>query len=255
MRCQAYQLPAGLYRKRESAILRSLHDNDRAQLVELVQGHDLAVDLMSGEWRLLFASIKDFANSIDPKSRRARMAVAPEELAEFVEALRQPALQKKLAPISFGLAELTDALPQGCDLVGLLIFEEDDDWLWTEPSNEIVAIRSEIFDLLEPYIRSLIELQDYSVLSRLCSDHGDGEVELSDERWRKLTTHAQERVPELITLFKAIISLPSDYTSIREALALVSDPVDQPSLDAWLRIHADADQYALYFRDASRERS
>jgi len=50
------------------------------------------------------------------------------------------------------------------------------------------------------------------------------------------------------------LSSPVDYTQIREALSLVADPRYQPSLDAWLRVHAASAQYALYFRDASLER-
>ena len=42
--------------------------------------------------------------------------------------------------------------------------------------------------------------------------------------------------------------------TIREAIALVADPAFQPSLDAWLRVHADSAQYALFFRDTQRER-
>ena len=69
-----------------------------------------------------------------------------------------------------------------------------------------------------------------------------------------LLRHARERVPELLPVFDARIAGPSDYTSVREALALIADPSFQPSLDAWLRVHASTAQYALLFRDANVER-
>ena len=44
------------------------------------------------------------------------------------------------------------------------------------------------------------------------------------------------------------------FASVREALGQVADPRFQPSLEAWLRVHASVSEYALYFRDASLER-
>ena len=91
-------------------------------------------------------------------------------------------------------------------------------------------------------------------MARLAEDHSEGSVEFSPEQWRVLMRHSQERVPELLGIYKQALSAPEDYTHIREALAHVADPRFQPSLDAWLRVHADSAQYALYFRDSALER-
>jgi hypothetical protein len=136
----------------------------------------------------------------------------------------------------------------------VVFIEESDDWMWAEPVNEIVAIRPEVFALLEPHFRKLLEHGDLRALARMASDHAEGSVEFSPEQWKVLMRHSRERVPELITVFESRLALPIDYTSVREALSLVADPRYQPSLDAWLRVHAASSQYAVYFRDASVER-
>jgi len=247
-------VPAEAYRELEAQILEQLRSGDRDQLRHLVGEHDLQVELLSGEWRTLMADFEDHYQVIDDESRTARMVVGPDELEDFVEGLRDPARQARWAPISFGIAELTDALPAGTDLVGVLFLEEDDDWLWNEPVYELIAIRPEVFALLEGQLRHQLATGDYRAMARLAADHSEGSVEFSPEQWRVLTRHAQERVPELLTVVEDRLSSPVDYTQIREALSLVADPRYQPSLDAWLRVHAASAQYALYFRDASLER-
>ena len=182
------------------------------------------------------------------------MVVSPDELEEFVDGLRDATRQARWAPISFGLAELTDALPAGTDLVAVIFLEEDDDWLWEAPVYELIAIRPEVFALLEDHLRRQLGTGDYRAMARLALDHSEGSVEFSPEQWRLLIRHAQERVPELLMVMDERLSSPVDYTQIREALSLVADPRYQPSLDAWLRVHAASAQYALYFRDASLER-
>lgn len=254
MRCRAYQLPSEVYREIETQILQQLREGDLEQLRHLLTDHDLEVELLSGEWRVLFAALGDYYQEVDHRRRVARMAVSPDELAEFVQFLRNEPRQEAWRPISFGLAELTDALPADCDLVGVVFLEESDDWLWVEPVPEIVALRPEVFALLEPHMRALMEAGDYAALARLAGDHAEGAIELSPHQWKLLMKHSLERVPELVSVVQQRISVPADYTTILEALSQVADPRYQPSLDAWLRVHSSTAQYALYFRDASLER-
>ena len=62
-------------------------------------------------------------------------------------------------------------------------------------------------------------------------------------------------MPELLPIIEGMVSEPSDYVALREALLLLSDPSEQPSLDAYLRVHAETGgDYALYFRDVAKER-
>jgi hypothetical protein len=254
VRCRAYQLPREIYDELEPQILEQLRDGDLLQLRHLVGEHDLEIEMLSGEWRVLMRELEDYYQVIDLKTRLARMVVSPAELSDFVRALRDPDRRGRWRSISFGIAELADALPADTDLVGLVMLEESDDWLWAEPVSEIVAWRPEVFALLEPHIRSLMDIEDYRALARLAEDHAEGCVEFSPEQWRVLMRHSQERVPELLSVYETKLSLPVDYTHVREALSLVADPRFQPSLDAWLRVHAAGAQYALYFRDASLER-
>lgn len=254
MRCRAYQLPSEVYREIETQILQQLREGDLEQLRHLLADHDLEVELLSGEWRVLFAALDDYFQEVDHRHRIARMAVSPDELAEFVQVLRNEARQEAWQPISFGLAELTDALPADCDLVGVVFLEESDDWLWAEPVSEIVALRPDVFALLEPHMRALMNAGDFAALARLAGDHAEGAIELSQHQWKLLMRHSQERVPELLPVVQQRISVPADYTGILEALSQVADPRYQPSLDAWLRVHSSTAQYALYFRDATLER-
>jgi hypothetical protein len=238
----------------EAQILEQLRDADRDQLLYLLDEHDIDVELLSGEWRVLFDAAQDYYQVVDAEQNRARMAVSPDELQDFVELLRDEDRRQAWQPIAFGLAELVDALPVGLDLVGLVFLEESDDWMWVEQRNELEAIRPEVFEIIEPQIRKLMEAGDHINLARLCGDHCEGSVEFSDTRWNLLREHCREKVPELDAIFDGMIAPPSDYTGVREAINVVSDPMFQPSLDAWLRVHADTEQYALYFRDLSRER-
>ncbi|HWB76936.1 MAG TPA: hypothetical protein VG755_18340 [Nannocystaceae bacterium] len=254
MRCRAYQIPSEVYRELEAQILEQLREGDLDQLRHLLGDHDLEVELLSGEWRLLFTELQDYYQVIDLRSRLARMVVSPDELAEFVAKIREPELRERWRSVMFGLAELIDALPAESDLVGLVFTEEADDWLWAEPVYELVAIRPEVFELLEPHMRALMIAGDFAALARLAEDHAEGCVEFSPEQWRVLLRHTRERVPELMSVFEARLAPPSEYTLIREALEHVADPRFQPSLEAWLRVHAPIAQYALYFRDASLER-
>lgn len=254
MRAHAYQLPSDVYRELEAQILEALADASLEQLEYLLGDHDLKIELLSGEWRVLFEATEDMTYQVvDLGERRMRMAVSPDELSDFVALIREPQRQAEWAPISFGLAELVDALPAGVDLVGLVIVEEDDDWMWSESTHEIIAIRPEVYTLLEPHMRRLIEAGDFQALARLCGDHCEGAIEFSNERWFALGQSIVHQAPELISVVEGMLSPPELYQSIRESLAVVADPRTQPSLDAWLRVHSDGHQYALYFRDVRRE--
>jgi len=156
VRCRAYQIPSEVYRELEAQILEQLREGDLDQLRHLLGDHDLEVELLSGEWRVLFTELQDYYQVIDLERRLARMVVSPDELAEFVATIRDPARRDRWRPISFGLAELGDALPVDSDLVGVVITEEADDWLWAEPVYELVAIRPEVFELLEVHMRALL---------------------------------------------------------------------------------------------------
>lgn len=255
MRGHAYQLPSDVYRELEAQILEALANADLQQLGYLLGDHDLKVELLSGEWRVLFAETQEaYFQVIDHDERRARMAISPDELAEFVQLLRDPERQKRWAPVSFGLAELVDALPVGVDLVGVVFVEESDDWLWVEHTHEIIAIRPEVFSLLEPHMRRLIEVGDHAALARLAGDHCEGAIEFSQARWDRLIADIRVQEPELLKVIHNCVALPVDYEGIRGALDKVADPQVQPSLDAWLRVHANGHHYALYFRDLARER-
>jgi hypothetical protein len=254
VRAHAYQLPSEAYRELEAQILEALRGADLEQLGYLLADHDLKIELLGGEWRALFEAAADLSYQVvDLEQRRTRMAVAPDELAEFVSLIRDPKQQAAWGPISFGLAELVDALPVGVDLVGLVVVEEDDDWMWSESTHEIIAIRPDVFALIEPHMRQLIEVGDFAALARLAGDHCEGAIEFSNERWFALGQAIVERAPGLVAVVESMISPPSAYTSIRESLSVVADPRTQPSLDAWLRVHATGHQYALYFRDIRRE--
>lgn len=254
VRAHAYQLPSEVYRELEGQILEGLASASLEQLGYLLDAYDLKVELLSGEWRVLFAATEDVSYQVvDLAQRRTRMAVSPDELADFVALIRDPARQAEWAPISFGLAELVDALPAGVDLVGLVIVEEDDDWMWSESNHELIAIRPEVFALIEPHMRRLIEVGDFGSLARLCGDHCEGAIEFSTEKWFALGQAIVEHAPELIPIVEGMISPPSMYRDVLESLSVVADPRSQPSLDAWLRVHAEGHEYGLFFRDIRRE--
>lgn len=254
MRCHAYQLPSEVYQELEAQILEALASADLQQLSYLLDEHDLKIELLSGEWPVLFEACEDIAYQVvDLAERRVRMAISPDELGEFVALLREPDRQIDWAPISFGLAELVDALPVGRALVGLVIVEEDDDWMWSESTHELIAIRPEVYTLIEPQMRKLIEVGDFAALARLAGDHCEGAIEFSNDKWFALGRAIKDQVPELIPVVESVLSPPGVYTSIREALLRVADPRTQPSLDAWLRVHSDGHQYGLVFRDIRRE--
>ena len=254
VRCHAYQLPAATYRELEAQILELLASADRDQLIHLLSEHELDVPLLSGAWRVLFAETEtEFYQHVDLDQRHARMAISPDELSSFAARLRAPEAVAKWAPIDFSLVELADSLPANDDAAGLVFVEESDTWLWSPPAYEIHAIAPEVYKVLESHMRHLIEEEDFHALARLCADHCEAVVEFSAARWKVFRQQVTEQVPELIPAITRVLTPPEDYTSMSEALRLIATPTKQPSLDAWLRVHGDGHQYALYFRDIGRE--
>lgn len=253
MRCYAYHLEDGLYRDLEAQILDLISDGDRQTLVYLLSEAEAEVEMLAGEWPVLFAEAGDFYQRIELEERIARMAVSPDGLDDFIDLINEPRLSKIWEPISFGTSSLRHRFNAGHGQGGMVFVEESDDWLWVEHPFEMMALRPEVYELLKPHIERYKEAKDYSALSRMLSDHCEGAVEFSPERWTKLRTMAKDLVPELSEVIDGMLTTPADYYSIREAIALVSDPSDQPSLNAWLRVHADSAQYALFFRDTKRE--
>lgn len=254
VRVHAYHLEEGLYRDLEAQILELISDGDRQTLVYLLSEADAQIELLSGEWPVLFAEASDFFQRVDLDERIARMAVSPDGIDDFIDLIHEPRLAKAWEPISFGMTSLRHRFTDGVGQGGLVFVEESDDWMWVENPFEMMAIRPEVHELLKPHIRKYAVAKDYSALARMVADHCEGAVEFSPERWEKLRSMAAEKVPELSTVIDGMLTTPADYYSIREAIALVADPADQPSLDAWLRVHADSAQYALFFRDTHRER-
>ena len=176
------------------------------------------------------------------------------EVEDFVDLLHEPRFMKAWEPISFGMSSLRHRFADGQGHGGLVFVEDSDDWMWVEHPFEMMALRPEVYELLKPHIRQMAVAKDYSALARMVADHCEGAVEFSSERWEKFKTMAEDKVPELSAVIDGMLTTPADYYSIREAIALVADPAFQPSLDAWLRVHADSAQYALFFRDTQRER-
>jgi hypothetical protein len=251
MRCLAYQVPAEAFREVAPQVAEELGKADRDQLLYLLEDRDLEVELLSGEWRVLLAALTGFP--MHREARCARLLVEPGRLAEFVRVLADPERQREWASIAFGLAELADALPRDCDLVGLVLIEEADDWLWDEPRNEIFAMRPEVYALLEPHMRDMVRKNDHPALARLADDHAEGVIVLNPYLWQVLRRQAEHRAPRLVRALEEGITGPDEYEEIHAALATVSDPSTQPSLDAWLRVHGVDSRYALYFREAAHQ--
>src|SRR5690606_35795653 len=79
VRAHAYQLRSEVYRELEAQILEALRGGSLEQLGYLLAEHDLKIDLLSGEWRVLFEATRDISYQVvDLRERRARMAVSPD---------------------------------------------------------------------------------------------------------------------------------------------------------------------------------
>ena len=256
MRSHAYLIRSERYYDLEDRLEQMLPGSPRDQLLALIdEEHVLKrIELTSGEWRLLFAINEPYAPVVSGRKRFARMMVAPDQLTGLVSGLWRNELKDRWGPIAFGLSTLTLALPLASGLVGVVIVEESEDWLYQAPVNEMSAISPEVFALLEPHYRELLEQEDYLGLARLATDHADSIVEFSPTRWLSLRQSCLDQDPALAEVFERRLTLPSEYERIIKGFDAVIDPEEQPSLDSWLRVHAPRGQYALYFRDIRVER-
>lgn len=246
MRSVAHVLPAEFYDQMEAHLVSGLRHFDRATMTDLVSIGQRCIELLSGEWRRLFAVSTEYRKIVDPQARRARMLVPPESNPEFVEHLHKITQGGVSSPLVLGAVKLLRILEsEGAQ--GVLILEEDNQWEAETMPATIIALRPQVFrDLLED-IQELQTQGELNLLRRLFSDHCDAEIEFSPEGWNKLRGDARIQAPELIDALNADFSAPEDFTVMRELLGTVGSPESQPSLDAWLRVHGDSEQYALLF--------
>ena len=203
---------------------------------------------------MLFAINKEYAPTIGGPRRLARMMVAPDRLAGLVNGLWRSELHDRWQPLAFGLSTLTLALPLASGLVGVVLLEEDEEWLYAPPVNEMSAIRPAIFTLIEPHMRELLRQGDFISLGRLAADHADSIVEFSTSRWLALRDSCQHRAPALLKALDRRLVGPDEYEGIVGGLKQIIDPQQQPSLDSWLRVQSGRSRYALYFRDIRVEK-
>ena len=138
-------------------------------------------------------------------------------------------------------------------LIGAIFVEEDDNWLNNESSHEILAIRPEVFAPLSPFIQKLVDRGDFTMLARLVADHCESSIEFTADRWLGLREQSQARAPELVKMIDSHLTTPEGYDKALAAMKRMLDAHLQPSLDAWLRVHAEQGRYALVFRDIRRE--
>ncbi|MCA9657534.1 MAG: hypothetical protein KC486_04270 [Myxococcales bacterium] len=256
MRSHAYLIRSERYYDLEDRLQQMLQGAPRDQILALIGQQHIVnkIELMSGEWRLLFAINEPYKPIFGGRKRFARMMVAPDQLAGLFSGLWRHELHDRWRPIAYGLTTLTLAMPLASGLLGVLILEENEDWLYQPPVNELSAIGIDTFRLLEPHYRALLEQEDYLGLARLATDHADSTVEFSTTRWLSLRQACLEQDPELAKVFDRRLIGPDEYEGIIKGLGEVIDPEEQPSLDSWLRVHAPRGRYALYFRDIRVER-
>ena len=228
----------------------------RDEVLDLIGKDFFRIELMSGEWRVLFTQprVTDSYQPVASDSMRiARLMAAPDQLAPLVNTLWMHELHDRWRQITFGLQHLTYALPLASGLIGAVFLEEPDEWLSAEPSHEILAIHPEVFALLSPFIHKLVDRGDFTMLARLAADHCESAIEFSADRWLGLREQSQARAPELVKMIDGHLTTPDFYDRALAAMKRMLDAHQQPSLDAWLRVHAEQAKYALVFRDIRRE--
>jgi hypothetical protein len=185
--------------------------------------------------------------------RMARLMAAPDQLAPLVNTLWMHELHDKWKPITFGLQHLTYGLPLASGLIGAVFLEETSEWLDVEPTHEIMAISADVFALLSPFIHKLVDRGDFTMLARLAADHCESAIEFTADRWLGLREQSQARAPELVRMIDGHLIAPESYERALAAMKRMLDAHLQPSLDAWMRVHAERGRYALLFRDIRRE--
>ncbi len=234
-------------------LLEQLKTGERKTLRYLLMDNIGTVELLSGEARVMFEAAGDFYHHVDLKERRMRLAVAPEELSEFMGLFSGASNEQRIAPVSFNLPRLRELVAGASGGAGIVFLEEDEDWIWVEHPNEIIAVRDDAWMLLQPYLHQLLSVGDHELLARVAADHSESAVEFTAGRWDTFQQQLKEAAPELLSIVQHSLSQPGDYVSIRELLGLVATPSVQPSLDAWLRVTDPRESCGLYFRDSSRE--
>ena len=73
------------------------------------------------------------------------------------------------------------------------------------------------------------------------------------DRWLGLREQSQARAPELVEMIDSHLTTPDRYDLALTLMKRMLDAQQQPSLDAWLRVHAEGEKFALVFRDIRRE--
>lgn len=134
-----------------------------------------------------------------------------------------------------------------------MFLEESTEWQQVEPTHEIMAISADVYALLGPFIHKLVDRGDFSMLARLAADHCESAIEFTADRWLGLREQSQARAPELVRMIDGHLITPESYDRALAAMKRMLDAHLQPSLDAWLRVHAERGRYALLFRDIRRE--
>ena len=256
MRCHAYLIRSERYLDVEDVLMEKLASASRDEVLDLIGKDFFRIELLSGEWRVLFtqARVTDSYQPVASDSMRvARLMAAPDQLAPLVNTLWMHELRDKWRTITFGLQHLTYALPLASGLIGAVFLEEPDAWMSAEPSHEIMAIHPDVFALLSPFIQKLVDRGDFTMLARLAADHCESAIEFSADRWIGLREQSQARAPELVKMIDQHLITPDGYDKAIAAMKRMLDAHLQPSLDAWLRVHAERARYALVFRDIRRE--
>lgn len=256
LRCHAYLIRSERYLDVEDVLMQKLASASRTEILELIGKDSFRIELLSGEWRVLFTQHR-VTDSYQPiasdQLRMARLMAAPDQLAPLVNTLWMHELHDRWKPITFGLQHLTYGLPLASGLIGAVFLEEASDWLEAEPTHEIMAISADVYALLSPFIHKLVERGDFTMLARLAADHCESAIEFTADRWLGLREQSQARAPELVRMIDGHLITPDGYDRALAAMKRMLDAHLQPSLDAWLRVHAERGRYALLFRDIRRE--
>jgi hypothetical protein len=258
LRCHAYLIRSERYLEIEETLMAQLANASRQQILELVGKDHVRIELLSGEWRVLFTQarvMESYGPVASDSHRVARLMAAPDQLAPLVNTLWVHELHDRWRAITFGMQHLTYAMPLALGLIGAVFVEEPDAWVNAEPVYEMLAIDVEVFKLLAPFIQKLVDRGDYTMLARLVGDHCESSIEFTADRWLGLREQSQARAPELVRMIDGYLCPPELYGRAVAGMKKMLDAHAQPSLDAWLRVHADRGKYALVFRDIRREAS
>jgi hypothetical protein len=256
LRCHAYLIRSERYLEIEDVLLQQLPNASRDEILGIVGKEFVRIELLSGEWRVLFTQprvLDSYQPVASDTHRIARLMAAPDQLAPLVNTLWVHELHDLWKSITFGMQHLTYAMPLALGLIGAVFVEENDHWAAAEPTYEMLAIDAQVFQLLAPFIQKLVDRGDYTMLARLVGDHCASSIEFTADRWLGLREQSQHKAPELVRMIDGYLTPPEFYDKAIHGMRKMLDAHAQPSLDAWLRVHADKGKYALIFRDIRRE--